>query len=300
MKNLTFRVLVVSALTSVLVFMGCHLHGDTLESVTVTPANQSMANGTSQYFTATATFTNHMTLYWSQVVTWSSSNTAVATVSNTAGINGLVTSVGYGTAVITALDEANNITGSATLLVTDPKSIAVAPVEPFLAIGTTFQMATFGTFTDGTTEDVTAVASWQSDNPTVATIGDTAGSKGIVTAAITGTTTILATYLTFTGTTLLTVKDTALASIAINEVNPSIVNGTNQPFTVLGTFGDGSTVDMTKSVIWSSSNTDVATISNATGSIGLATSVSAGSTTITATDPVTKIAGSTTLTITSM
>lgn len=302
MKNLTFSILVVAALTSVIAFIGCNQHGDTIESVAVIPASQSMANGTSQQFIAWATFTNGMNLYWSQVVTWSSSDTAVATVSNLGGSNGLVTSVGYGTAVITALDAENNISGSAKLTVIDPISIAVTPMKPFLTKGATFQMTAIGTFPDSTTENLTSVATWYLSDATVAVISDTAGSKGVVTSAITGTTIVTATYLisNVTGTTVLTVKDTSLASISITPANPSIANGTNQQFSALGTFGDGSTEDLTASVTWSSSNTGVATISNATDSNGFATSIATGFTTISATDPVTKIAGSTTLTLTAM
>src|SRR5207245_6393546 len=67
-------------------------------------------------------------------------------------------------------------------------------------------------------------------------------------------------------------------------------------FTATGTFSDSTTQDLTTQVTWSSSSTAVATISNAGGSQGLATSVAAGTTTITAT--LGGVSVSTTLTVT--
>jgi hypothetical protein len=64
----------------------------------------------------------------------------------------------------------------------------------------------------------------------------------------------------------------------------------------MGTYSDGSTQNLTTTVTWSASNTGIATISNATGSKGLATAVSAGATTITA--AAGGVSGTTTLTVT--
>ncbi len=73
-----------------------------------------------------------------------------------------------------------------------------------------------------------------------------------------------------------------LVSISVEPSNPNITTGATQTFTATGTYSDSSTQDLTASVTWSSSNTSVATISNATGTNGIATSMGAGATTITA------------------
>ncbi len=69
--------------------------------------------------------------------------------------------------------------------------------------------------------------------------------------------------------------------IAVSPVNPTIANGQNQQFTATF-YVHGEPSDATSSVTWSSSNTSVATISNAAGLYGLATSLATGTTTITA------------------
>jgi hypothetical protein len=89
----------------------------------------------------------------------------------------------------------------------------------------------------------------------------------------------------------------SLSAIAVSPANPSIVVGAAQQFTATGTFNDGSIKDLTASVTWNSSNTGVATISNASGTQGLATAVANGTTTITAVQS--SISGSATLTVTS-
>jgi len=93
--------------------------------------------------------------------------------------------------------------------------------------------------------------------------------------------------LTFT-----TTAPPTLVSISVTPVNPSIVAGSTQQFTARGTFSDGTTADITNSVVWSSSNLAVATIS----ATGLATTLSAGTTTISATSGA--VVGQTTLTVT--
>ncbi len=82
-----------------------------------------------------------------------------------------------------------------------------------------------------------------------------------------------------------------LSSISVTPANPSIVVGSTQQFTATGTYSDGSTKVIT-TVTWASLNTAVASIS----STGLATALSAGTATITATSGT--VVGSTTLTVT--
>jgi hypothetical protein len=85
----------------------------------------------------------------------------------------------------------------------------------------------------------------------------------------------------------------SLVSLAATPANQSVIAGNTQQFTATGTYSDNSTKDLTSSVTWISSNPEVAAINNA----GLASSASAGTTTITATFG--GVSGSTMLTVTS-
>ena len=69
-----------------------------------------------------------------------------------------------------------------------------------------------------------------------------------------------------------------LISIAVTPTNATLVTGTSQPFTATGTYSNGTTANITSQVNWGSTLTLVATIASG----GLATAVSAGTTTISA------------------
>src|SRR5262249_11975696 len=100
--------------------------------------------------------------------------------------------------------------------------------------------------------------------------------------------------LAIAGTSLVAVP--VLESIAVTPANPSVAAGLTVPFTAIGTFSDGTTVDLTESVAWSSSDTVVALISNAAGSKGVASGLAPGTTQIAA--QLGSVSGPTTLTVT--
>jgi len=70
----------------------------------------------------------------------------------------------------------------------------------------------------------------------------------------------------------------ALVSIAVSPSNPSRIVGQTEQFTATGTFGDGSTQNLSNSVTWVSATPSVATIN----STGLASTLTVGKTVITA------------------
>lgn len=98
-----------------------------------------------------------------------------------------------------------------------------------------------------------------------------------VASACTSKTTTLTVTQTVTQT--VTVPAPTLSSIAITPVSPENFEvGSTQQFTAMGTYSDDSNADITSQVTWVSSDTSIATISEA----GLATGVAAGVTDITA------------------
>jgi hypothetical protein len=68
----------------------------TLMSITVTPANPSIAKGTTQQLTATGIFSDSSTQNLTSQVSWVSGNSGVATVGDASPTNGLVTGVEVG------------------------------------------------------------------------------------------------------------------------------------------------------------------------------------------------------------
>jgi trimeric autotransporter adhesin len=253
-----------------------------LVSITLIPADPSIANGTKQQFAATGTYTDTSTQLLTTAVTWSSSDATVATISNASGSNGLASSTGQGTATITAVLGA--ISGSTGLTVTPAAlvSIAVMPANSSIANGTSQQFAASGTYTDNSTQPLTTAVTWSSSATTVAAISNAPGSNGLATSVSQGPTTITATLGVVSGSTDLTVTAATLVSIAITPSTPSIADRTTQQFTATGTYTDNSTQNLTASVTWASSDATIASISNAAGSAGLATAAGIGTTSISA------------------
>jgi hypothetical protein len=72
-------------------------------------------------------------------------------------------------------------------------------------------------------------------------------------------------------------RTAVLRTIGITPINPLGINaGTQLQFAATGSYSDSSVQDVTTSVIWTSSDTSIATISNTPDSKGLATAVSRG------------------------
>jgi uncharacterized protein YjdB len=213
---------------------------------------------------------------------WSSSDTAIATVSA-----GVVTPVAIGTVTITANWGGNR--ASATVGVTKP-STPVLKVAPIGRIdkGGTGQLTAKYIDANGVTQDVTASAMWASANQAVATV-----RNGTVSGLSSGTTTIRATYGGLSASV-----DVVVVALTAISISPSefTINQASYQFTAVGTYSDGSTKDVTTSATWRSADSSIATVYNTAPNIGDVRGVSNGKTTISAT--VGDITGSTGVTVT--
>jgi uncharacterized protein YjdB len=202
-------------------------------------------------------------------VTWSSSNTAVATVD----ANGKVTAVAAGEAVITVTTTDGNKTATCTVTVTSTtipvESITLDKTELNLVEG---QTATI-TATVSPDNATNKVVTWRSRSTAVATVD----ANGNVTAVAAGTTMIIASAdgeMAFCDITV-TAGTVAIESVSLNKSTLSLEEGTSE--TLTATVNPSNATD--KSVTWSSSNSAVATV-DANGKV---TAVAAGEAEITVT-----------------
>jgi uncharacterized protein YjdB len=260
-----------------------------LQSIAVTPADSSLALGTIQQFTATGTYTDGSTQVLTSTVTWLSSMESVAMVS----ASGAVTGVELGDATISA--SGGSITGATTVTVSPAQlvSIAITPAIPAIPLGAAQQFTATGTFTDRSTQDLTATAHWSSSDGTVATISNGDSTNGLASSMKTGTTSISATFGSVSGSTVLTVNPAVLVSITVSPANWSIAPATDQQYTATGVYSDSTTKILTSVVAWSSSSPAVATIDES----GMARTIAPGDTLIVASSG--RVTGTATLTVTS-
>lgn len=164
-------------------------------------------------------------------------------------------------------------------------SIAVTPANAALQVGSVQSLLATGTFTDGSTADLTTNVTWSSSAPSFATINST---TGVAQGLSVGATVISATSGTISGSTTLNVVPAALQSISLTP--PSLATGIDvaRQLHATGTYSDGSTADLTPTATWTTSHPSVATVTG-----GMVTGVSLGATDVIAT--VGPISGNATL-----
>lgn len=256
------------------------LTSPTLGSILITPAGSTLsAPGQLQFF-AVGAFTNGTRGDITATVSWGTSNPGVATVSNSAGSQGLVTGVNTGVSNIIATS--GQVTASTPLRVNQITGVAVSPLSASTPVNGTQQFVANALYSDGTSKNVTTSVTWNSLNTPVATVSNAIGSQGLANAVSIGNSSICAQFGTnFDNCAELTVS-AYLVSLAISPANETVPKATQQQFAATGTYSDGSTRDATTSVTWSSSNVSVASISNVSGSQGLATELGQGTAAITA------------------
>ena len=239
-------------------------------SITISAQSTTIPAGTSEQLTATGTYADGSTLDLTSVATWTSTTPAVATVAST----GLVTGITQGTSVIQASYGTRN--ASTTITVGPPvlTSIALNPSVATIPVGSNQQFQAVGTFTDGTTQDLTTSAVWSIGSLGVVTMG----TPGLFTGTSVGTTPITASMGSVLGASHATVVPPVLISISLLPSSSNVRVGESQQFVATGVYSDGSTQNMTSSVTWTTSNAAVSTVS----STGLASAIGVGTSTITA------------------
>ena len=214
-------------------------------------------------------------------VTWTSSNTAIATVDGT----GLITGVGVGSCTITAAD--GSLTASIPITVVAPPFdsvpafIVIAPDTGRLVTPATLQLTAVVQNAAGLTIATATVSSWASSDSTIARVDST----GLVTAVGAGTANITASITSpsvtsNTSVVVVTVPfDNVPASIVITPSTISLQKGTTTTVSASVLNAEGQTIQNAAAPTFSSSNPTDATVSQS----GVVSGVAVGSSNITAT-----------------
>lgn len=258
-----------------------------INSIVLTPATASIAKGTTQQYAVNAIYTDGTIQPLSTGLTWNSSTPAAAGVD----ANGLATGIGAGQATITATY--GSVSGTALLTVTPATitSIVVTPALPEVGINGNLQFTATGVFSDSSTQDLTALATWSSSAATVALINNT----GLANALTTGVSTITANYQGVSGSATLTVTTATLVSISITPANPIVPPHAKVQLTAIGTFSDGSTARLS-GLSWHTTSARYAMVSGS----GLVRTKKSTKNAVTVYAKLNGITGQTSLTITSM
>lgn len=243
-----------------------------LVSLAVTPSNPAIAVGATQRFTAVGTFSDGSVRDISAISTFSAENAAVASIGAATGV-AVGNSAGQSRIVATS----GALSGNTTLTVTGATlvSLALTPQDPVLQVGATRQLAATATYSDGSSADVTTLATFSSASAGIASV-----SAGALTTGLAGGSAIVtARYAGQQASTTVTVSAVTLSSISVTPATASILVGGTQQFVATARYSDNSTAIITESALWSSGTTASATVAPS----GLASGVAVGTSIINAT-----------------
>lgn len=206
-----------------------------------------------------------------RTVSWSSSDTTVATVAAT----GLVTGRAVGTATVTATIEGKSGSAQIVVRLVPVASIALSPSAPSLVVGSALTLTAVLKDADGNVLTGRPVT-WASSNTAAATVD----GAGKVTAVAAGSTTITATSGSATAQATVTVLAAPVAAVVVTAPGgtTSIPSASTLQLTAVAQDSAGATL-ADRAITWSSSDTTAATVS----STGLVTMLKTGTVTITAT-----------------
>lgn len=254
--------------------------GPALVEVQVSPSQAIVAAGQQVQFKAMAKYGDGSAKDVTSSASWTSGNPKVASV----GSSGLVAALAIGNASVEATFD--NMIGGSAVAVNKAQlaSLAITPATSSLPLGNSQQLSATGTFTDGSTQDLTNSVTWESSDPAVASVT----TAGMLQTKSVGTANLQASSGSVSATSQLTVSQHALVSVSVGAKSPTIALGTTTQLSAMGLYTDGTTADLTGSVVWSAAPAGILQISGS----GAAKGVQIGQAQITAASGAISGAGS--------
>ena len=290
---------VVNAGTSVITAADPNNIGTIMATVTIATSNAtltevkadpvlsvSLPKGTVQEYTAQGLFSDGITrdLDKSRVV-WESLDNTVATFIE----DGLLQAESVGNTEINIIDQESLKVSIKSVSVTDATTVSILIVPDGglpgdsvqLPVGRRVQYTAYSVYTDGSFGDSTSTTTFKSSDTSIA---KSSGAKGGFIGEAVGTVTITASAGGLEAKPVeLEVTSAVLETLTmIPNTFVAISPGEYKLLSVIGSFSDGSQMDVTKTVSWSSDNTAVAAVSNSELTKGLVTGRTPGTANITA------------------
>lgn len=187
-----------------------------LVSIAVNPASLSLIAGRTQPLTALGAFADG-TMQTLHSAIWTSSDSAVASVSNAQGSSGFLLANGAGSATVTA--SAGTVSGTASISALAITSLTITPAAATLPVAGTQKFTATAVLSDGAIQDLSNSVVWNSSDSSVVSIVNTPGAEGLALALQPGTVTITATIGSTTAANTVTVLAPPAPSV-ISNVSP--------------------------------------------------------------------------------
>jgi uncharacterized protein YjdB len=237
-------------------------------SVAVSPGSASVGAGQTLQLSATPKDAGGNPLS-GRLVTWATTNAAVATVNG----SGLVSAVTAGVATISAASEGQSGSAAITVTAVPVASVTVSPPTAGVQVGQTVQLT--GTPKDAGGNPLSGrVVTWTTSNASIAAVN----GSGLVSGVAAGSATITAMSEGQSATAAITVAAVPVASVAVTPATASMAVGQSVQLTATPKDALGNPLSG-RTVTWATTNAAVATVNGS----GLVSGVAAGGATITAT-----------------
>ncbi|MCG9873614.1 MAG: Ig-like domain-containing protein [Leptospiraceae bacterium] len=209
-----------------------------LTQIAISPNNTSLPKGNTLQFQAMGTFTDNSMADITTLVTWSSNDANIASISNGGGMDGLSSAVNVGSTTISLSYNTFSTSTSINVTAAILSSIAIVPVNASTVAGLTRSYSAIGTYSDSSTQNITQSVIWSVSDPSKATIDNSLLHKGLLTAISAGNIIIHAQLNPISGSTsgtILAGDTTPPTVISATSINPSTVQITfSEPINTIG------------------------------------------------------------------
>ena len=249
----------------------------TLTSISLTPPNAEVPAGTNQQYQLFGLFSDGSNHDLTAFTSFQTSDNSAASINS----NGLATAHHNSANPITVTATYNSLQATASLTVKAGllDYIEVTPATLSIPVGHNGSLQARAFYTDSSSTDITHLVTWSLDDGDIASVDNTNTDGGSVFGISEGVVTVTASYQGKTATNITTISPAVLESVGITPINKTIAAGLSQQYTLTAEFSDKSSLDVTKSSDWLSSDPATVSIDNA----GLSTTYWEGKVTITGT-----------------
>lgn len=251
-----------------------------LTEIKVLPINSDLPKGLTRQYSAQGTYSDGSVQDISTQVIWSSSDSAISSISNADISTGLASALTLGQTNITATLGSISKTTSLTIQDAVLTALEIQPGTLTIAKGLAVQATAIGSYSDGEQINLSREVSWNSNNTSVSSIEN--ADSPVIRANTEGEALITVELEGISGISLITVTSATLQSISLSSESTAIPKGFTQQVRANGLYTDSSSQDITHLVTWQSSDNDILTVDNNENSPGLIRTVSQGSSTVSA------------------
>jgi len=249
------------------------VNDSTLDSLEIVSPNTSYALTTAARLKAVGHYSDGSSHDISELVTWGSADETVIKIGNTGSNAGKLEALKADSVEVSA--KFKNKSTSLILTISDEAALTEITLQSDAGIlyldDTQATVTATAVFDDDTSQDITELVTWQSSNNSSLFVGNHPQTKGRLTPLDTGLIVITASYNGISQDKTFTISDATLLNFSINTPEQNLSTAAAFQLTATANYSDGEIRDITEKVYWTSSDQEIATISNIPGMKGQVT-----------------------------